>query len=1267
MASDVYGKWPGYPDPSLAMAPAAVDADGWPTESWSSSSAGCPANQANWTYTLTKTLPSRLTTMKNVLGNSVTTYEWTPPDAGSSAPSGWTYTVGPPDAGTGYVTGNWTTTSCQSSQPSSPSTQPVEQSPVPSSYAWAGTFTSTGPRDLVGRTAKKVNWGLITFSSPPNTYSCQSLSLTTVAAIDPTDTGDVGGIESALQLTQNGGVVPLNATPTLAALDYAKAQIASVYNSDPRRNCGRTFGVILVTDGQSNLCNPFRSTDSQGLASCNSDGSNWAQPCLTCAQQCSPDAGCPDGDSGYTCHDGWDTAGPNGLGGNGFAPKYADLMWDPTANGLNTPIRTFVVGVSDNVSPCELNYIAYRGRSDASAPNSGFQLDPSGAPIDCRLPNASTNCTWPTGFTPPDPSHGNYYDEPTCPNTQPANGPYAFFPASATQLGDAFDSIVNVFGAGNYTTSPPATGSTSNVSVGNVGYVGFVPATDYPGWTGHLFAYDLALNHQLPSPPYHPLLWDAGAVLASSSNRNHGVNRRILTWDATTTPPTPMWIAGESAPTQGTYTDTNPATVATRLNPLCNGCGITTAVVDFIRGYDGTANPPTTMTGTPRPWVLGPIMNCTPVVIGPPEVWRQNQLADHTGFEALYGSRHQLVWVASSDGMVHAFDTLDGAEIVAVLPPDLLYKQVEMYETYLQNPTTNVTGQVRSAENHVYGVANSLRFADVYDPTAPQNYRTIIYVAEGGRVRQWGQNTSYTVGVVVRPLAVNGHIYKCTVAGTSGGTEPTWPTDGSPVTDGQVTWQDIGLIGTGLHAVDVTHVYPGRSNVTLPPPFIGSTPTPTPTSVATNTPVPCGTETPTPTPVPACTARPTDTPTPTPNPAPAGTATPTPVPTVQPVVSADNGYSSAQPVTPLWSWSQGGFYGSGGSNVNPLPQLGQAWSIPAIGGWVDPVTHTTMFELSVGAGYNETADGVTAYAFHLNALDGTKRGTGQYTLTGSSAHERVRNQAFADSVMFQTTAPYYRPDNVVSQSVQVDLNGNIWTMDPTSTGSSATQMMSVGAGQPIYFPAAVVGYPGDSTPTWDLYAFGTGSFYEISSNVTGANAFGGSSPCQFYPQVEIAARPINTATPVPAPIVETLYGLHAGNYCLGRRTQLVAPPLILTGNKTGVPPQAVFLVYDPDDRCFGTTSIIVVNYGNSGYSCGGSSSTGNVPVNLVGTGGYSPTITVYDAGPGASGGLALAGPEVYVSKSAAGAGGQSYLVTVPNLTIPQGGPGNNISWWRELE
>ncbi len=55
----------------------------------------------------------------------------------------------------------------------------------------------------------------------------------------------------------------------------------------------------------------------------------------------------------------------------------------------------------------------------------------------------------------------------------------------------------------------------------------------------------------------------------------------------------------------------------------------------------------------------------------------------------------------------------------------------------------------------------------------------------------WAQSTAYTVGDIVKPTSVNGHYYRCTTAGISDATEPTWTTIiGNTVTDGSVTWTE---------------------------------------------------------------------------------------------------------------------------------------------------------------------------------------------------------------------------------------------------------------------------------------------------------------------------------------------------------------------------------------------------------------------------------------------------------------------------------------------
>src|SRR5271169_6811667 len=65
----------------------------------------------------------------------------------------------------------------------------------------------------------------------------------------------------------------------------------------------------------------------------------------------------------------------------------------------------------------------------------------------------------------------------------------------------------------------------------------------------------------------------------------------------------------------------------------------------------------------------------------------------------------------------------------------------------------------------------------------------------------WSPGTAYTLSSSTDPPTVvlpteanrNGYQYICTGAGTSGTTEPVWPTTvGSPVSDGSVTWTFSG-------------------------------------------------------------------------------------------------------------------------------------------------------------------------------------------------------------------------------------------------------------------------------------------------------------------------------------------------------------------------------------------------------------------------------------------------------------------------------------------
>ena len=62
-------------------------------------------------------------------------------------------------------------------------------------------------------------------------------------------------------------------------------------------------------------------------------------------------------------------------------------------------------------------------------------------------------------------------------------------------------------------------------------------------------------------------------------------------------------------------------------------------------------------------------------------------------------------------------------------------------------------------------------------------------VTDNAGIPAWAASTSYAVGDIVIPSTANGYTYECTTAGTSDSSEPTWGTTvGGTTTDNTVTW-----------------------------------------------------------------------------------------------------------------------------------------------------------------------------------------------------------------------------------------------------------------------------------------------------------------------------------------------------------------------------------------------------------------------------------------------------------------------------------------------
>jgi len=100
--------------------------------------------------------------------------------------------------------------------------------------------------------------------------------------------------------------------------------------------------------------------------------------------------------------------------------------------------------------------------------------------------------------------------------------------------------------------------------------------------------------------------------------------------------------------------------------------------------------------------------------------------------------------------------------------------------------TTVSTGTYVAANKLVWTPSESGKTCGVM----PQFTSTIgDTVTEQPDYTTWAASTDYTTGSYVMPSTANGFFYEATTGGTSGSTEPTWPTtNGATVTDGSVTW-----------------------------------------------------------------------------------------------------------------------------------------------------------------------------------------------------------------------------------------------------------------------------------------------------------------------------------------------------------------------------------------------------------------------------------------------------------------------------------------------
>ena len=591
-----------------------------------------------------------------------------------------------------------------------------------------GTWKEEDPARIIWKSRNQINWGLIAYSDAAadtcSNYDGTDSNLL-VTAINPMGT-DVSDILNAMRLSRDGGIKVGGGTPTRSALEKAEQQLIDTFSSDPLYLCLRAYGVILVTDGQSNKCNKGTKLNEA-----------WGAPGN---ESCPPPLAPP------TAAEQWKL----------FPPGISDDLWNlnlttpcvgkrPRDVGINP--RTWVIGFGSEVGKCELNYTAYKGRTDANSPNkgAGFDLD-----NDPRL----RRCTnWSPSETDPNRVCTAYVDA-----LYDDSLDYAFFADNSDNLVTAFAEITAAAATGDYATGAPVTGPITAGATTTDNFV-ILSSTQYPNWEGHLYKFDASKIRADGGRDPGYRVWDAAALLRSRDSST----RHIYSWN-----PSSKALVEVNASSLGTLQAIEPT--------------LTDKVIDFIRGNDGD--------GAPRSMRLGPLINTVPSIVAAPVKYGQGTVAfNHTDFEVAYANRRSLIWIGANDGMLHAFDFDTGDEIVALMPPQLLAQQATLYQNFLDAKKTG-TGQPVAFEN-IYGVAGSLRFSDVYFPDDP----AVVAGDPNGRWRTLGLMTLADGGDLVAAIDIT-HPYS---------TDPNYgnfpPRAGDlPNAPVQVIWQKTGTDLPGLGA-----------------------------------------------------------------------------------------------------------------------------------------------------------------------------------------------------------------------------------------------------------------------------------------------------------------------------------------------------------------------------------------------------------------------------------------------------------------------------------
>jgi type IV pilus assembly protein PilY1 len=245
------------------------------------------------------------------------------------------------------------------------------------------------------------------------------------------------------------------------------------------------------------------------------------------------------------------------------------------------------------------------------------------------------------------------------------NGGGNYYEANnAAELENALSRVINTVLSATYSFATPVVPSTGTSGTQRAYLASFQSNPSRPFWKGFLKAYNRDSSGLIPV--------DANGIPLSTS----------LAWEAgqqvNGTLDTARTIYTAISNTRSDFTTTNSSLTATLLNAADST--EKDKIIRFLRGYDTYDEDLDDITTEQRQWKLGDIFHSTPALVRPPSKFSTD--ATYTTFKnaSSVASRPTVLLGGANDGMLHAVQESNGAELWGFIPPDLLDNVKELTE-----------------------------------------------------------------------------------------------------------------------------------------------------------------------------------------------------------------------------------------------------------------------------------------------------------------------------------------------------------------------------------------------------------------------------------------------------------------------------------------------------------------------------------------------------------------------------------------------------------